>query len=335
MILSRFAIALASRILVACVALAAGHAYAQAPADGSVVLVSNSLARITLAEYNAELLKLPIDLRAGFANTPRRVNDLLMRMLVQKSLATQARAAKLDATPEAVARIELEVERQLSQIMIESVEIAAGAEFDANRGKFEARARELYILEKGKYATPEQASATHILFDTKKRTSEEARALARDTRAKIAAGADMGKLARDLSDDPSSGNNSGTLGWFAKAEMDPAFGDAAFALKNPGDLSEPVLSQFGWHVIRLDGKRPASTRTFEEAKETVMAELRKRYVDEKREEAVNAVRRDPKTQVNRAAVDALTPRIDLEAARRALGMTPPGAPPAATPVAPK
>ncbi len=335
MTIPQFAVTLASRIIVACVILGASHAHAQAASDDGVVLVSNSLARVTRAEYNAELLKLPIDLRAGFANNPRRVNDLLMRMLVQKSLASQARAAKLDATPEAAARIELEVERQLSQIMIESVEVAAAAEFDANRGRFEARARELYILEKGKYATPEQVSATHILFDTKKRTSEEARALARETRAKIAAGADMGKLARDLSDDPSSGNNSGTLGWFAKADMDPAFGEAAFALKNTGDLSEPVLSQFGWHVIRLDGRRPANVKTFDEARETVMFELRKRYVDEKREEAVNAVRRDPKTQINREAVDALTPRIDLEAARRALGMTPSGAPSAPAPAVPR
>jgi len=103
---------------------------------------------------------------------------------------------------------------------------------------------------------------------------------------------------------------------------------AAFALKNTGDVSEPVQSQFGWHVIRLDGRRPATIRTFDEARETIMAELRKRYIDEKREQAVAAIRRDPKTQVNREAVDALTPRVDVEAAKRALGMTPGGAAPA-------
>ena len=114
-----------------------------------------------------------------------------------------------------------------------------------------------------------------------------------------------------------------------KKEMDPAFGEAAFALKNTGDLSEPVLSQFGWHIIRLDGKRPATVRTYDEARETIIAELKKRYIDEKREEAIVAIRRDPKTQVNREAVDALTPRVDVDAARRALGMTPGGTPSAA------
>jgi peptidyl-prolyl cis-trans isomerase C len=325
----------ASRLLrvIACVVttlafLPFAHAADGPPPD--TVLMSNSFASVTRAEYDAELLKLPIDLRAGFANSPRRVNDLLVRMLVQKSLAAEARTAKIDAKPDAALRIRLEVDRLLSQMMIESIEANAETEFDANRARYEARAREDFILNKAKYATPEQVSATHILFDTKKHTSDEAKKLAQDARAKILAGADMNKLAHDVSEDPSSGNNSGSLGWFSQKDMDPAFGAAAFALKNTGDVSEPVLSQFGWHVIRLDGRKLASTPTFEQAKETIMAELKKTYVDEKREEAVNAIRRDPKTAVNREAVQALTPQVDVEQAKRALGMTP-GAAPAPAP----
>ena len=306
------------------IAAASGAASAQT-ASADTVLLSNSVATVTRAEYDAELLKLPIDLRAGFANNPRRVNDLLARMLMQKSLAAQAKAAKLDASPEALRRMQFEIDRVLAQLLIESVEAKAGAEFDANRTKYEARARELYAVDRNSFAIPEQISATHILFDTKKRGADEAKKLAQDTRAKIAAGADMGKLAKEMSDDASAQNN-GALGWFAKKDMDAAFGEVAFALKNTGDVSDPVLSQFGWHIIRLDGKRPASVRTFDEARETIIAELRKRYVDEKREETLAAIRRDPKTQVNRDAIDALTPRVDVEAAKRALGLTPGGAP---------
>ena len=303
-----------------------GAASAQTAAVDTV-LVSNSIAAVTRAEYDAELLKLPIDVRSGFANNARRVNDLLARMLLQKSLAAQAKAAKLDASPEASKRMQLEIDRLLAQMLIESVEAKAGAEFDADRTKYEARARELYIVDRSSFAVPEQVNATHILFDTKKRSPDEAKKLAQDARAKIAAGADMGKLAKEMSDDASAQNN-GALGWFAKKDMDPAFGEAAFALKNTGDVSEPVQSQFGWHIIRLDGRRPAAVRTFDEARETILAELRKRYIDEKREQTIAAIRRDPKTQVNRDAVDALTPRIDVEAAKRALGMTPGGAVPA-------
>jgi len=295
------------------------------------VLVSNSVVSVTRGEYDAELLKLPPNLRDGFANSPRRVTDLLTRMLVTKTLAAQAKAAKLDATPEARLRIALEVDRLLSQFMIDAIEAKAAAEFEANRAKYEVRAREAFIVDKAKYAVPEQVSATHILFDTKKRSSDEAKKLAADTRAKILAGADMNTLAREISDDPSSGNNNGSLGWFAQKEMDPAFGAAAFALKKTGDLSEPVQSQFGWHVIRLDGRRPPSTPTFEQVKDTIMAEVKKTFVDEKREEAVNAIRRDPKAALNREAVEALIPKVDVEQAKRALGAAPPaaGAAPAA------
>jgi peptidyl-prolyl cis-trans isomerase C len=289
-----------------------------AGAQSPVVLISNSLAQVTKGEYEAELLKLPPDMREGFANNPRRVNDLLVRILVQKSLAAQARAQKLDVRPDTAMRLALEVDRFLAAIELEAVEKAAAAEFDASIARQEVRARELYLVDKARFTTPAQVSATHILFDSKKRSPDEARRLAVEARAKIAAGADMGKLAREVSDDPSAAANGGSLGWFSEKDMDPAFSAAAFALAKAGDLSPPVQSQFGWHVIRLDDKRQPATQSYEEARDTIMAELRRRYVDQKRETAIAAVRQDPKTTVNREAVGALTPKVDAEAVRRAI-----------------
>jgi peptidyl-prolyl cis-trans isomerase C len=195
---------------------------------------------------------------------------------------------------------------------------------------YEARARELYRVDKAAFTTPAQVSATHIRFDPTKRGAEAARKLAIETRAKIAAGADMGKLAREVSDDPSSSQNAGTLGWFSQKEMDPSFAAAAFALANVGDLSEPVQSQFGWHIIRLDGKRAGTLKSYEESRDQIMAELRKRAVEEKREAAVAAIRKDPKASLDRDAVGALTPKVDPEVVRRAQeavqGAMPPPAP---------
>ena len=312
-------------LVLAAFSATAGVAGAQTAAD-DVVLMSNSHSKVTRGEYDAELLKLAPDLRVGFANNPRRVNDLLLRMLVQKSLAAQARTAKLDGTPEARVRMQLELDRLLAQLMVESVEAAASAEFDANRARYEARAREFYTIDRARFSTPDQVSATHVLFDAKKRGAEDAKRLAQQARAKIMAGADMSKLAYEDSDDPSAKRNSGALGWFGKKEMDPAFADAAFALRNPGDVSEPVQSEFGWHVIRLDGRRPSAVKPYEEVREAIMADLKKRYVDEKREDAVGAIRRDPATQVNREAVGALSPRIDVDSAVRAIEAPKAGAP---------
>lgn len=295
---------------------AQGATAAQSP---DTVLTSNSFASVTRREYDAELTKLPADMREGFANNPKRVNDLLLRMLVQKSLAAKAREAKLDATPENAARIALEVDRLLAAIEIEQVERAAGREFDENIARYEARARESYLVNKATYTEPPHISAAHILFDTmRKNTPDEARRKAEETRAKLVAGADFATLARELSDDPGSAQRGGQLGWFPESQMDPKFGAAAFALQNPGDLSQPVQTTFGWHIIRLEGKRPGRVMDYAEARPKIMLELRRRFVDEKREAAITAIRNDPKATVNEQAVDAMIPKVDADAIRRAM-----------------
>jgi peptidyl-prolyl cis-trans isomerase C len=307
------------------VSLAAGTAGAQASSDDPV-LVENGPVKVYRSDYEAELLKIPADVRAGFANNQKRISDLLTRLLVQKSLAAQPETRALARTPETAVRIRLEAERVLAQLRLEDVEKRAGAEFDARRGQMESRARELYLAERSKFDVPEQVSASHILFDLKKHTREEARRLAEAARARVLAGEDFNAVAKAVSEDPSAASNAGKLGWFTRAEMDPSFADAAFALKKPGDVSEPVLSSFGWHVIKLEERKAAVQRSFEQVRDLVFAEMRKRYVDEQREAAIAAVRDDPHVKINRNAVDALYVRPSGDAGA-------PTAAPAATPAA--
>ena len=79
-------------------------------------------------------------------------------------------------------------------------------------------------------------------------------------------GEDFAKVADDVSKDP--GSKGGDLGWFTKDRMVPEFGDAAFKLKK-GEISDPVKSQFGWHVIKLENRRQKSFPSFEEVKSQV------------------------------------------------------------------
>jgi len=324
----RAAAPLALALALAFLPVATPPAHAQYAAQApDAILISNSLASVTRLEYDSELTKLPPDIRDGFSNSPKRVNDLLVRLLVQKSLAAQARQAKLDAVPDNAARIALEIDRLLAGFQVDAVERAAGTEFDKDIARYEARAREMYLVDKAAYTSPPEVNASHILFETRKaHTPAEARRLAEETRAKIVAGADFATLARQLSDDQVTGKEGGQLGWFAEKQMDPAFGAAAFALQKPGDLSEPVQSVYGWHIIRLDGKRPGKLQEYSEAREKIMAELRRRFVDQRREATIGAIRNDPKTAVNQDAVDALIPKIDRDAVRRAQEGAQPGAP---------
>ena len=296
--------------------LCAASAGAQSSADDRV-LVENGPVKVYRSEYEAELQKVPADIRAGFANNQRRINELLTRLLVQKSLAAQPESAALARTPEIAVRIRLEAERVLAQLRLEDIEKRAGSEFDARRPQLESRAREVFLAERRKFDVPEQVSASHILIDVKKHTREEGRRLAAAARARVMAGADFNTVAKEVSEDPSVGNNAGKLGFFNRADMDPSFADAAFALKKPGDVSEPVLSSFGWHVIKLEDRKPGVQRTFDEVRDLVFAEMRKRYVDEQREAAIAAVRDDPHVTVNREAVDALYVPVPADAALHA------------------
>lgn len=291
-------------------ALAQGH-------NADEVLVENSYAKVTRGDYDAELLRLPPEMRAGFANSGKRVYDLLARLLLTKSLAAEARKAGLDKDPEVQRRLALEIDRVQAGLQIAKIEEDAGRSFDFRRPQLEARARELYLANRDKYRVPEQVSASHILFDTKKHTPEEALKLAQDTRAKILAGADFNALAKELSEDPSASRNGGHLDYFDRAQMDPAFSAAAFALVNVGDVSEPVRSGFGYHLIRFEGRHPASVRAFDQVKGSILADERAKYIDEQRETVLAPLKNDPAAKVNQAAIDALIVKVDAEQAEKA------------------
>ncbi len=297
--------------------LAAAPAFAQTPAaapaspapsaavaDPDPILVSNSTTQIRKSDYDLELQRLPADMRAGFANNKRRIGELLARMLVTKTLAAQAFAEKLDQDPEVAARFESEVERYFAGARVALFERATAAEFDAKKASYEARARELYLADTKRFELPEQVRVSHILYKLGPHTKEEGETLARNARAKILAGEDFGAFAMQFSEDGSA-MNKGQLDWMGRAELDPAFAAAAFALKKPGDISEPVLSQFGWHLIKLDDRRAAGPRPYEEVRPLILAEMKKAYVDEKKAALLNSINQDPTGKVNEAAVDAL------------------------------
>lgn len=122
----------------------------------------------------------------------------------------------------------------------------------------------------------EQVRARHILV-----ADEQA---AKDIIARLQAGEDFAELARELSTDTGSAVQGGDLGWFGKGMMVPEFEAAAYALENPGDFTtEPVPSQFGYHIIQLIGRqeRPLSASDLQKAKDAAFQEwltsLREEY----------------------------------------------------------
>ncbi len=110
----------------------------------------------------------------------------------------------------------------------------------------------------------EEVQARHILVDTEQK--------AKDIAEKLKAGGDFLALAKENSKDPGSKDDGGMLGYFSRGQMVPQFEDAAFALKK-GDISKPVQSQFGWHVIKLEDRREKKLPTFDEVKDRILASM--------------------------------------------------------------
>jgi peptidyl-prolyl cis-trans isomerase C len=304
-------------LMLLAVACCTSAAFAQPAPDLNEVLVENRWAKVTRGDYESELLRLPPEIRGGFGYNGKRVTDLLVRMLVTKSLAVQARAGDLYKDAEMQRKRALEIDRADASILISKTEDDAAKAFDANIVTFEARAHELYLANSGSFRVPAQISASHILFSTSTHSKEQALKLAQEAQAKLAAGADFNVLAKEISEDPSARQNSGRLGWFDKSKMDKAFTEAAFALKNPGDVSPPVLSNFGYHLIRLDDRRPEHVKSYDEVKAEILAQERKKYIDGQRDSLIGAVRDDPLSKINQPAVDALIPKMDPELVKKA------------------
>jgi peptidyl-prolyl cis-trans isomerase C len=306
---------LVSLVFTAALAGASFVALAQGAPDD--VIVENATVKLTRADYEAELQRLPADSRAVFGTDAKRVAALLNNMLVGKTMAAEARKEGLDRDPLVQRRIALESDKVLAEAEGQRIEALAGAEFDAKVAQYLPKARERYIVEKDKFVVPEEIEASHILFLTDARSEEAARALAQQVEAKLAAGADFAALAREFSEDPRTKGRGGHIGWFPAKQMDPEFATAAFALKSVGDVSPPVLSRFGYHVIRLDGRRPQRQKSFDEVKDQLIADMRRAYVTEQRALKVAAIRNDPTLKVNQPALDALiVPMPDAATLRR-------------------
>jgi peptidyl-prolyl cis-trans isomerase D len=144
---------------------------------------------------------------------------------------------------------------------------------------------EYYEANKDALQEPEQIHARHILVTVKESDSEADRQKAKERIDKLykeaRAGADFAKLAKDNSDGPSA-PNGGDLGWFGRGAMVPDFEQAAFAL-DKGEVSEPVKTRFGWHIIKVEDKKAGTTRTLEESKD----EIKNRLAEEKGSDKAN------------------------------------------------
>ncbi len=245
-----FAATLCVVALVGCQGSTNGGAKSEGKKEGKVLAEVNS-GSITTGDFDRELKNLPEYLKA-MADTPQGRKEMLDTMVIRELILQQAAKDGLDKGPE----IEEKLQDLRKRLIVESflkkkVEVESKVS-DEDMKKF-------YEQNKDKFKSGEQIKASHILVKTEKE--------AKDVLAQLKSGGKFEDLAKKFSVDSSSAKG-GDLGWFGKGSMVPAFEKAALALKE-GQISDIVKSDFGFHIIKLTGKRPAGIRPFEEVKEQI------------------------------------------------------------------
>lgn len=151
---------------------------------------------------------------------------------------------------------------------------------------WDSLAKEEYLANPQKYEQPEQLRASHILVETEGMRLLDAMLKVEEVRVKLLNGEEFDALAKTYSDSDSR-LKGGDVGYFSRGKMVPDFEEAAFNLREVGDVSDLVVSQFGVHLIMLT-ERVAPTRApFDLAKPYIIEELNQRYTQSIREELVD------------------------------------------------
>ena len=244
------AVALSLAALVACQSKPA-----QVSKKGGQTLAEVNGSVITAEDFKKEVETLPPYLKP-MADTPEGKKELLETMVIRELILQQAQKDGTDKSPAVADKLEdlkkrVVVEAYLKKKVEEQANIT-----DADLQKF-------YDQNKEKFKTGEQVHASHILVKTDKE--------AQDILAQIKKGGNFEELAKKHSIDGAAAKG-GDLGWFGKGSMIPEFEKVVFGLKE-GELSGIVKTQFGYHIIKLTGKRPAGIRPFDEVKEQIKAAI--------------------------------------------------------------
>ena len=198
------------------------------------------------------------------AMTPEAKRDYLLTYVTDMMIvAKAAEARKLADTDDFKRRLALARTKLLMESLLQA---------EAKAAVNDAAMKKVYQEAVKQMGEEKEVHARHILFrvadPADEKSSKDAEAKSKTVIARLKKGEDFSKLASELTEDPSGKENGGDLGFFSKDQMVPAFAEVAFKL-DKGQISEPVKTQFGWHVLKVEDKRNRPVPEFEKVKDQV------------------------------------------------------------------
>ena len=226
-------------------------------ADNAVATVNGKPIKQSIYDYIVK------DATARGQKVDDNVREIIVNKLISSELVYQeAQRVGLDKQPDFIAKEELARRELLVNAFLQ--------DYVKKNPISEAETKAAYEQYKKELGEKEY-SARHILVSTE--------AEAKDLIAQLNKGADFAKLAKEKSKDPGSKEKGGDLGWFSLGGMVKPFSDAVAKLQKGGISTEPVQTQFGWHVIKLEDTRTTQAPAYDKVKEGLQKQLQQRQLE--------------------------------------------------------
>jgi peptidyl-prolyl cis-trans isomerase C len=253
----------------------------------------------------------PVEKRAGMMDSPRRIEALLLNMLLNKQLAAQAEQMKLDHDPEVQGKTGLQRTEVLARLRL--------ARFmkDLKVPDFEPLAHEEYLGHKDKYATPGPRTVQRIIVHTEKPGNKESEKQAWDKAEAlrveaVAAPDQFDQLVARSSDEADKASTHGIIKDVGHAKGDRWMKDALQSLHQPGDISGVVSAPGGYQVVKLLSAAPDVVPPFAAVHDQVVAQLKQNYIDSERQKFLDTLNSE-KIEATPEIVASLRIRYDSPA----------------------
>jgi peptidyl-prolyl cis-trans isomerase C len=213
--------------------------------------------KISVQEFNAELDKIPMNMKMMVASQSGK-KDFLDRLIVKKLLLKEAKKENLEKEKEFQDRL-VDIREQL---IIESL---LKKKVNTEAKSTDEDLQKYYDAHKEEFKKEREIQTRQIVVKTEQE--------AKEIQARIAKGEDFAELARKYSIDPSAKTTGGDIGFHPKGTLIPEFEEAAFKLAKVGQVSPPVKTQLGYHIIKLEGEKAGSYVPFQEVKDFVKQKM--------------------------------------------------------------
>lgn len=235
------------------------HAKALSIEFSSEALLIADGVTITEAEIDSYLAGIPDADLGTFLSNPRRLAEGVQGQANNQLLAVRGIEAGILDDPLVSAEIYRSAMEKIASRHIDRVVSSR------QLPDYSERARELYLAEPERFREPKTYSFTHLLIRTDERGESEAMREILAARDQLQSGASFDELVQEFSEDPGSEDNDGRYEKIALSSLDRNFARALRSMDAPGIVDEPVRSQFGWHLIRLDAIHEGDVKSWEEA----------------------------------------------------------------------